>query len=1385
MPRKAGLQKLEIMGIRSFSTDEKETIEFQSPLTMIVGANGCGKTTIIECIKFATTGSLPPGAGAGRSFVHDPKVAGQSEVKASIKLRFYDSGGRSTKVVRSMQVRQTKTNASFKQLDGTIVADDRGEKKSMTHRCTELDQTIPLLLGVSKAILENVVFCHQEESSWPLSEPATLKKKFDDIFASARYTKALEQVKGDKKKWNDQAKQLENEWRLLNERKKVASDYKLMARARENEIAQMDEQLADCAREGVEIQGRADELDQVAAESEALDKKIELTKQEVSRARSDIERLRAQMGKDVMNDVSTEELQKALTDLDKKDNASQDKETACETRRREFEQLVDAARAALSKSDTLKGEVTASKNDAINVLKSFADMVGQGRTKEALEAKLADTQHAAERTLEEVTAHADAEADRLASNLFVAKATKEQFSKQAADVKNRIDTLEREVGTLKPLRASQTDLDNALTNHDRAKKDLEQHQETMAAEAAAGKTELERQDRREHEIEVELRKERAFLDDLRSTERHRTKLREARAALDVARKQHDDKLDEVRVMIGVNVSCSVEDEEAIATLVKSAHQAMAECTAQEKVASNTEQQARVELGVVERSLPSTSVGDASSSVPNAEGGSEIRALFANVHREACALQQHVLSRGFRTVDEHTKEAVDTALDGETRAAYFSKLDAFSAQQNLELPRYDEELAALAPSKLTTTVTRAQELESGIGRVYHVYSAFGQVADMDKAALDEHDKCGLCRRTLDDSSREKVRKRIRRVTEMFSATKWATFHEQARAILEKAKQLESKCVDWLELRRASTKAAEQEQSARAKLDLARNALSDAVHALEAKREAADEARAKHRSLTEVAELARAVRDTSANFADETASFERMCGPSGLARTSDEVFEAIRELEGEKTKLAQAKQAAADCKVKLMSAETRLAAAEREASDVVSRARQALERKHEVDHKRQTLADSLEILRKERSEGRDQENKLADAVKLAEYESERHKKETRRLKDEARAKHEAATRELDTFAALQQRAFSAETELASIDARIKQLHVERAEYERAEAQAKSSIAQVDSELQVLRADASQLMNGKRTLKDNLALRANDRELNDKLSELRKLTEQRDADDRYLSADEIKSKRDRLKTKEDAIRERSAELKGKRAQMVMSLHETRAKLKLKEYKNIDDEAKRARIESETTAMAVSDLEIYHSALDRALLTYHGIKIKEVNDLIRELWQAIYQGDDIDVVQIVSGEESNSTRANRSYNYQVQMRKAGSNVNMDMKGRCSAGQRVLASIVVRLALAQAFGLDGSGILCLDEPTTNLDQANRASLARGLATIIAERSKQANFQLIVITHDEHFITTMRLELQTIAKTSLPEYFWRVMRQNRDGKYYSHIQQCDIDSVNV
>lgn len=59
------------------------------------------------------------------------------------------------------------------------------KRQTLSTKCANLDEEVPAQLGVSRAILQNVIFCHQEESNWPLSEPAALKKKFDDIFEAS------------------------------------------------------------------------------------------------------------------------------------------------------------------------------------------------------------------------------------------------------------------------------------------------------------------------------------------------------------------------------------------------------------------------------------------------------------------------------------------------------------------------------------------------------------------------------------------------------------------------------------------------------------------------------------------------------------------------------------------------------------------------------------------------------------------------------------------------------------------------------------------------------------------------------------------------------------------------------------------------------------------------------------------------------------------------------------------------------------------------------------------------------------------------------------------------------------------------------------------------
>ena len=74
-------------------------------------------------------------------------------------------------------------------------------------------------------------------------------------------------------------------------------------------------------------------------------------------------------------------------------------------------------------------------------------------------------------------------------------------------------------------------------------------------------------------------------------------------------------------------------------------------------------------------------------------------------------------------------------------------------------------------------------------------------------------------------------------------------------------------------------------------------------------------------------------------------------------------------------------------------------------------------------------------------------------------------------------------------------------------------------------------------------------------------------------------------------------------------------------------------------------------------------------------------------------------------------------------------SGISIDMRQHSSAGQRVLAALLIRLALAETF-CDNCGIIALDEPTTNLDRDNIESLAKCLSNFIKQRHGQSPFDI-------------------------------------------------------
>lgn len=163
-----------------------------------------------------------------------------AEVKAHIKLRFKNRNDHTCVVTRSLQVTKKRTKLEYKALDAALSTLDRnGQRSSISMKCSEVDRVIPENLGVSGAMLENVIFVHQEDCNWPMQESSVLKKKFDDIFESTRYTKALEALVKTKKDFQSKAKDHKADLAELN-------GYMLTVQQNREELVQAEDSHNSC-----------------------------------------------------------------------------------------------------------------------------------------------------------------------------------------------------------------------------------------------------------------------------------------------------------------------------------------------------------------------------------------------------------------------------------------------------------------------------------------------------------------------------------------------------------------------------------------------------------------------------------------------------------------------------------------------------------------------------------------------------------------------------------------------------------------------------------------------------------------------------------------------------------------------------------------------------------------------------------------------------------------------------------------------------------------------------------------------------------------------------------------------------------------------------------
>jgi DNA repair protein RAD50 len=265
--------------------------------------------------------------------------------------------------VRSMEVTQKKASLSFKQLDGVLRMMDQetGQRVSLSHKCSELDKQIPGLLGVSKAVLEHVIFCHQEDASWPLMEGAVLKKRFDEIFDSTRYTKAIEVFRKTEKEMNAKVKDLKTDLASLASHKYAAQSYQKDLKEQNEQIELLDDEKKLNNDTLAETEREMNEAGEIINEMLTIDEDIDRVKNELNRTSSVAEAQRKMLDQDLTETHTVQQLNDMLRDFDSKMASQVGKKEELENELMTIENKIEELRKQEKELNSSMGRYAAEK----------------------------------------------------------------------------------------------------------------------------------------------------------------------------------------------------------------------------------------------------------------------------------------------------------------------------------------------------------------------------------------------------------------------------------------------------------------------------------------------------------------------------------------------------------------------------------------------------------------------------------------------------------------------------------------------------------------------------------------------------------------------------------------------------------------------------------------------------------------------------------------------------------------------------------------------------------------------------------------------------------------------------------------------------------------
>ncbi|KAK3916030.1 DNA repair protein RAD50 [Frankliniella fusca] len=1296
----ATLKKLCIGGVRSFGADDADHqfIEFDKPFTLILGRNGCGKTTIIEALKYACTGTFP--VGQGSSFVRDPKLDRRVETRAQIKLQFLSCQGNDTVVSRLLQSTQKVKNISTTALDATISVTSKVGKKQLSGRCADIDELMVQHLGVSKPILNYVIFCHQEDSHWPLDEGKKVKERFDEIFDSTKYNKCIEEV------------------RKL--RKNTLADVKLET----VKIKSLEQNVKTRRNKVEELKVLTDERDELKSKISKLKQECNETKKEYGSLSKRLEDYRAEERKrDSMKNVLESLENRRANHEEFISQLFTGTEEELEQVIRNFDDQLAAKKGRLDNMEREKRQVD--KREQVTL-----------QEKSILEKKIGELE--AEKNHEQKTQEErNSRLSRLAVAFDLPTLTKEANDNEVYDltqkVKEELISLAKSISTMKTSNdREQNDLQREIQKHRDARTKIE-------AELRM-KTESIQQNEREIEEKEQL---------LKSVQSKLLQKEEIERELKRYKEQRE------------KVIMEEDPQELISTIAKLKNETEKLEGDQNKLSAEVLEIAKHQELKNVLKKDEDKLGDLQSKIRRLRSKNED---FISCHLQdvddcklkynyellLVKLKKEIDTLNLQLLDKRRKESSlqkDLDFNEKTLKKKKEELDQFKGKIYAECKK--EDLDAVLKSN-----------KEAIDRYQNDKGIFTSSAVVIKRYIMDLKKrepcCPLCERQFDDEDEP-----LKLVDNL--EIRVSTLPDQIEELNKTLSELQSRQEKLLQLKplqntitQLQTSEIPNLEASITKFDEELMAEIAVIASLEENlKEAKDNLTRAEIIRTDVFDIDRCQSECRLIMRE----IQKLKENPLVSSTSRNLNEAHDEQEEVRKNLISKREEKVKMEDRLRRHEKRLNEIEQkinsltaeqfEIKEFIQQETTHRERVEDLKALNSALASEKEVLRVKLKPALEEQNRAEQ--KLLDVKN----KHKRILEEKEREKGDR-DKEMGIITQIQKSLDSLKSKRISEQLRENSLKIKSCSIKLEEIKRERHV--LNQESLELSSDIDNHCRQRKELEENLKLMDVQKKIKMQVEKLKQKEMELGSWDFKTIEENCWEMQQRYQTLALKANNLEGVLKGKNENIASREKELNEDM----YRNAEQKYKEKFVHLEVLKHVERDLQKYYNALDYALQNFHKDRMAAVNKSIREYWRLIYKGNDIDYIEIKTDESNPSTASSASdkkriYNYRVVQVKSGTEI--DMKGRCSAGQKVLACLIIRMALSEHFSMN-CGILTLDEPTTNLDKSNIHSLCQAITGIVNDREGSKHFQLVVITHDSEFLNAMS------AVDSFPHY-WEVSRNNQ------------------